>query len=193
MKRIATSFGRLIGTVATGALVVASAALAASSVDRSSLDIAAISSSWQVDGFPSVRLFGAFGSVLDDAIREDAETAGSLPFTENRMPSWVRPQPQPKALVGDVSGSPSRLFLEQNYPNPFNPSTMIRYGVPAGMRVKLTVHTLLGSQIRTLVDQWQEAGTYTFDFIGADLPSGAYFYRLQTDVGTITRRMIISK
>jgi hypothetical protein len=193
MKRIATSFGRLIGTVATGALVVASAALAASNIDRSSLDIAAISSSWQVDGFPSVRLFGAFGSVLDDAIREDAETAGSLPFTENRMPSWVRPQPQPKALVGDVSGSPSRLFLEQNYPNPFNPSTMIRYGVPAGMRVKLTVHTLLGSQIRTLVDQWQEAGTYTFDFIGADLPSGAYFYRLQTDVGTITRRMIISK
>lgn len=193
MKRIATSFGRLVGTVATGAIIVASTALAASSVGRLELGIDAISSSWQVAGFPSVRLYGAFGSILDDAIRDDATSGTTLSFADNRTPAWVRPQPQPKALVGEVSGSPSRLFLEQNYPNPFNPSTMIRYGVPAGMRVKLTVHTLLGSQIRTLVDQWQDAGTYTFDFIGADLPSGAYFYRLQTDVGTITRRMIISK
>ncbi|MBC8144068.1 MAG: T9SS type A sorting domain-containing protein, partial [bacterium] len=117
----------------------------------------------------------------------------SFTFAEERKPTWLRPQPQPQPLVAEVSGAPTRLFLEQNYPNPFNPSTMIRYGVPNTMRVKLTVHTLLGSQIRVLVDQWQDTGTYTFDFVAADLPSGAYFYRLQTDVGTITRRMIISK
>lgn len=193
MKRIATSLGRLFGSVAVGAIVAATAAVAAVSVESASVEVASISISWQVEGFPSVRLYGAFGSLLDEAVRHDAESAATLSFVDDRVPSWGKPQTQPKALIGEVGGAPSKLFLEQNYPNPFNPSTMIRYGIPAGMRVKLTVHTLLGSQIRLLVDEWKEPGTYSFDFVGADLPSGAYFYRLQTDVGTITRRMIISK
>ncbi len=88
---------------------------------------------------------------------------------------------------------PNRMFLDQNYPNPFNPSTMIRYGVPSETMVRLTVHTLLGNEIKVLVDERQEAGTYMFDFAALDLPSGAYFYRLQTPLGTLTRRMTISK
>lgn len=88
---------------------------------------------------------------------------------------------------------PDKLFLDQNYPNPFNPSTVIRYGIPAGAHVRLTVHTLLGNQVKTLVDQMQDAGVYYYDFSGLDLPSGAYFYRLQTPSGTLTRRMVISK
>ncbi len=89
--------------------------------------------------------------------------------------------------------TPDKLFLDQNYPNPFNPSTMIRYGLPSDTKVRITIHTLLGNQIKTLVDQQQDAGVYYIDFSGLDLPSGAYFYRMQTPLGTLTRRMVISK
>lgn len=91
------------------------------------------------------------------------------------------------------SPAPERLFLDQNFPNPFNPTTMIRYGVPLETNVKLTIYTLLGTPIRILVDERQEAGIYEYDFSALDLPSGAYFYRLQTPLGTLTRRMTVSK
>lgn len=83
--------------------------------------------------------------------------------------------------------------MDQNYPNPFNPSTMIPFGIPQPMYVKITLHTLVGRPILTLVDGWREAGTYVIDLSAQDLPSGVYFYRLQTEFGTITRRLTVSK
>lgn len=189
--RLNATFSRVIVIIVATVALGAASMFGASGSGRGYSDLESITSTWQIEGFPAVRMFVTFGSVIEVALRD--ETGASMGFVEERLPAWFRPQPQPQPLVAEVSGAPARLFLEQNYPNPFNPSTMIRYGVPNSMRVKLTVHTLLGSQIRVLVDQWQDAGTYTFDFVAADLPSGAYFYRLQTDMGTITRRMIISK
>ncbi len=92
-----------------------------------------------------------------------------------------------------VGAIPTKLFLDQNYPNPFNPSTMIRYGLPAPSDVKLTIHSLLGNQVKVVLDGTYDAGVYIFDFAAEDLPSGIYFYRLQTTMGTLTRRMTISK
>jgi hypothetical protein len=88
---------------------------------------------------------------------------------------------------------PSKPFLDQNYPNPFNPSTMIRYGLPSDMRARMTVYTLLGKPIKVLFDERQASGIHYYDFSAADLPSGVYFYRLETPGGTLTRRMTISK
>jgi hypothetical protein len=99
-------------------------------------------------------------------------------------------------VATDPSGSselPSRLFLDQNYPNPFNPSTMIRYGLPSGTNVRLSIHSLLGNEIKVILNGWQDAGTYTLDLSAQDLPSGIYYYRLQTELGTLTRRMTILK
>lgn len=99
-------------------------------------------------------------------------------------------------LAADAASSgiiPAKLFLEQNYPNPFNPSTMIRYGLPAQTNVRLSIHSLLGNQVKVVFEATQDPGIYTYDFSAQDLPSGMYFYRLQTDVGTLTRRMTISK
>ncbi|MBS1911620.1 MAG: T9SS type A sorting domain-containing protein [Bacteroidetes bacterium] len=104
-------------------------------------------------------------------------------------------------IGGEIGGSegpravgiPARVFLDQNYPNPFNPSTLIRFGLPEGSYVRLTIHTLLGTPVKVVVDGWQDAGVYVLDFSAQDLPSGVYFYRLETDFGTLTRRMTISK
>lgn len=88
---------------------------------------------------------------------------------------------------------PNAVFLDQNFPNPFNPSTRIRYGLPQSTRVRITVYTLVGRPIATLVDAQQEAGVYTVEFTAQEVPSGVYFYRLQTDIGSVTRRLTISK
>lgn len=88
---------------------------------------------------------------------------------------------------------PSSLFLDQNSPNPFNPSTRIRYGLPEAGHVRLTVYTLVGRPIAVLVDGWLEAGIYQASFEANEVPSGVYFYRLQTPWGSVTRRMTISR
>jgi Rieske Fe-S protein len=97
------------------------------------------------------------------------------------------------SVVGDMDELPSKPFLDQNYPNPFNPTTMIRYGLPGDMQARMTVYTLLGKPIKVLFDERQESGVHFYDFSAADLPSGVYFYRLETPGGTLTRRMTISK
>lgn len=88
---------------------------------------------------------------------------------------------------------PDKVILDQNYPNPFNPSTRIFYHVPEASRVRMTVFDLQGREITTLVDAFQSAGSYVTEFSGRDLPSGSYFYRLESDNQIITKRMMLLK
>ncbi|MDP4116446.1 MAG: T9SS type A sorting domain-containing protein, partial [Bacteroidota bacterium] len=69
--------------------------------------------------------------------------------------------------------------LTQNYPNPFNPETIIRYALPSGSNVKLTVYNSLGQKVKELVNGYQESNTYEVKFSGKDLSSGVYIYRLE--------------
>ncbi len=83
-----------------------------------------------------------------------------------------------------VSVSDNELFvnefeLNQNYPNPFNPSTTIRYTIPSDGFVKLSVYNTIGEEVRTLINEFKEAGSYDENFEAADLSSGIYFYKLQ--------------
>lgn len=74
---------------------------------------------------------------------------------------------------------PSEYKLAQNYPNPFNPTTQINYTIPETGQVNLTVYNLLGTEIKTLVNRTQNAGSYTITFDARELPSGIYYYKLQ--------------
>jgi len=78
----------------------------------------------------------------------------------------------------EVTG-PLTFGLEQNYPNPFNPSTHIKYNIPESGIVKLAIYNMLGEEVAVLVDGMVEAGFYEVTFDASQLPSGAYFYRLQ--------------
>ncbi len=102
----------------------------------------------------------------------------------------------------DVGGTeatlPKQFDLEQNYPNPFNPETVIRYSLRASEPVKLTVLNTLGQQVRTLVDDYQVAGTHTVTWDGrssegTSVASGIYFYRLQAGDYSETRKMTLLK
>jgi hypothetical protein len=73
---------------------------------------------------------------------------------------------------------PSEFGLGQNYPNPFNPTTVIRYELPVDSRVELTIYTVIGQPIATLVSGEQGVGYREARWDGSGFSSGLYFYRL---------------
>lgn len=88
---------------------------------------------------------------------------------------------------------PSKFKLQQNYPNPFNPETKIRFALPKGSYVKLSVYDVTGKTVTTLVDKTLSAGSYESDWNASNYPSGVYFYRLEAGSYTETRKMILVK
>ncbi len=88
---------------------------------------------------------------------------------------------------------PNYYFLEQNFPNPFNPVTNIKFGIPESGDVRLVVYDVLGREVRTLINEFKNPGTYEVKFDGSELASGIYFYSLQTIRGIETKRMLLIK
>ncbi len=88
---------------------------------------------------------------------------------------------------------PSDYGLFQNYPNPFNPATSIVFGIPEPNEVKLTLYSFLGEEIKVLFQGYKTAGYYKVEFNASDLPSGIYFYRIQTGNFVSTKKMILLK
>ena len=89
---------------------------------------------------------------------------------------------------------PNKINLAQNYPNPFNPVTNINYSLPNNKFVTLKVFDNLGNEVNRLINERKNAGTYSVQFNGNDLPSGIYFYSLFLDGKvTDTKRMVLLK
>ena len=80
-----------------------------------------------------------------------------------------------------LAGGPDGIAfgLEQNFPNPFNPSTTISYTLARPGRVSLTVWSIAGTRVATLVDGVQAAGPHAAAFQAGGLASGVYFYTLR--------------
>ncbi len=93
---------------------------------------------------------------------------------------------------------PKDFSLAQNYPNPFNPSTTIQYDLPKGENVKLKVYDILGREVATLVDAFQDAGTYKAQWNGRNnndeaLASGIYLYSFEAGSYKSVKKMIYLK
>jgi hypothetical protein len=88
---------------------------------------------------------------------------------------------------------PAAWAIDQNYPNPFNPTTEIRFAVPRAEMVTLKIFNLIGQDVATLVNGMQQPGTHTVSFDGANLPSGVYFYRIESASFSATRKMLLMK
>ncbi len=97
------------------------------------------------------------------------------------------------------SGSvPTEYALEQNYPNPFNPETTIKYQLSGSSFVRLRIFSALGQEVRTLVEGVQPAQYYSIMWDGRDnagnqLPTGLYFYRLETEKFTAVKKMVMMR
>ncbi|MGE5430763.1 MAG: T9SS type A sorting domain-containing protein [Syntrophomonadaceae bacterium] len=83
--------------------------------------------------------------------------------------------------------------LEQNYPNPFNPATSISYSLARAGVVNIKVFNLLGNEIATLVNNYQNAGSYKVSFDASTLPSGVYIYTIQSGGFRNAKKMTVLK
>ena len=84
-------------------------------------------------------------------------------------------------------------LLKQNYPNPFNPVTNIEFSVPKISHVTLKIYDVTGKEIMTLLNGIVKTGLNRITFDAYNISSGIYFYSLQTEKYSQTRKMILIK
>ncbi len=100
-------------------------------------------------------------------------------------------------LITDVKWTrneiPGGFSLSQNYPNPFNPSTSIEFHIKEYGHVTLKVYDILGREITTLINENKPSGNYKIEFNARKLSSGIYFYKLQTNKYSETKKMMLLK
>jgi len=97
-----------------------------------------------------------------------------------------------------IENIPDQFALHNNYPNPFNPVTTIRYDLPLGTDVHLVVFDILGREVRTLVNEKQEAGFKSIRWngkndMGQQVSAGMYFYRIQAGSFSKVQKMVLLK
>ena len=97
------------------------------------------------------------------------------------------------SIIQSGNSIPGNFLLSQNYPNPFNPSTGIKFNIAKTGNVSIKVYDIIGKEVATIINQDLNPGTYDINFDASELPSGTYFYRLQTDGFTDTKKMILIK
>ena len=136
----------------------------------------------------------------------DGAWDGNLAWSPfNTDQAWQSPTQWSYTWIGDtmdvvgtsIDLTDSRIIksyrLEQNYPNPFNPTTRIEYTIPHGGQVSLQVFNMLGQKVAGLVNEYQRAGKYNIAWNASDVPSGVYFYRIQSGVFNQTKKMLLVK
>jgi len=93
---------------------------------------------------------------------------------------------------------PDKFAIHQNYPNPFNPITTLRYDLPEQANVNIIIYDMLGRQVRTLLNQTQDAGyrsviwDATNDY-GKPVSAGVYLYKIQAGEFVQTKKMVLLK
>ena len=93
---------------------------------------------------------------------------------------------------------PQGFALEQNFPNPFNPVTTLRYALPERGLVTITIYDMLGRQVKTLINQTQDAGYRSVIWdasndYGKPVSAGIYLYQIQAGDYIQTKKMVLLK
>jgi len=95
--------------------------------------------------------------------------------------------------IKNNNSQPHQFKLSQNFPNPFNPTTTIPFSIFKNSFVKLKVFDITGKVIKTLVNNYKQAGSYNVTFDASNLPSGVYHYKISSDENTSVKRMVLLK
>lgn len=120
--------------------------------------------------------------------------SGTSLFAGTESIVWRRPLAELTTSAKILStGSVKNFFLDQNYPNPFNPTTTISFSIPSETFVSLIIFDVLGKIVSTLLFEELAEGKYSKTFTAEDLSSGVYFYRLQTNAYSETKKLTLLK
>ncbi len=99
--------------------------------------------------------------------------------------------PDVVSVENDILESPSEYVLHQNHPNPFNPSTKISFRLEKSGFVTLHVFNIIGQRVASLINENLNQGLHSVVFDASNLPSGAYFYRIQSNDFSDIKKMIL--
>ena len=133
---------------------------------------------------------------------------GAYPFTQNGMVFASNlegyltimqfTETNISIIDAELKQIPNQIILHQNYPNPFNPVTKLRYSIPENGLVKIIIYDMMGRQVKTLVNQSQDAGyrsviwDATNDF-EKPVSAGIYLYQIQAGEYIHTKKMVLLK
>ena len=154
-----------------------------------------ISSARRVNGYYRAQARNAAGEVFGQwhsiPLNQNLRQVLELPLDGDVRIVQVEPLAAAKAVAA-TSG------LAPNVPNPFNSATQIAYHLSRPGPVQLVIYNVLGQPVRTLVDQFQAAGSYQVqwdarDQRGVSLSSGVYITRLSYPGGVQTQRLLYLK
>jgi len=146
------------------------------------------------DDFPWPILADGMGSTmeliytdLDNDIGENWSASGQLYGSPGRKNGLI------VNINDDLLTGYNQDMLYQNYPNPFSISTIIAYSITERSYVSLIIYDILGNEIVSLVNSYQDADVYSVEFNAGDLSGGIYLYTIKVDGKPVkTRRMIIN-
>jgi flagellar hook assembly protein FlgD len=102
------------------------------------------------------------------------------------------------SIIGDKPIIANEFSLMGNYPNPFNPSTSIIFNMDVSSHVNVKIFNLMGEEVRTLQNNSLEAGFHSVTWnarnnFGKEVPSGMYFYSIESNGRTLTGKMLLLK
>ena len=102
------------------------------------------------------------------------------------------------STVNDDNITANKFELKGNYPNPFNPTTKIRFTNDRASNVKVTVYSLKGEKVATIMNKQVNSGTYDVSWNGKNtsgkvVPTGMYLYNIESDGRTLQGKMLFLK
>jgi spore germination protein YaaH len=95
--------------------------------------------------------------------------------------------------VNEGTGTVNNFRLDQNYPNPFNPATSIKFIIAKNSYATLKIYSINGKEVYTVLSKSLSAGSYTENINLDGYPSGIYYYTLNTNENSLTRKMMYLK
>ena len=145
--------------------------------------------------------FGSFGGALDSVFVINVNLNTETDYNQGIQIRFYD-QEGKEILAGiallKITPVPARYALGQNYPNPFNPTTTIRFELPEDTHTRIAIYDLLGREIVQLANRPIRAGYHQVVWQGRDtfgnaVPSGMYFYRMEANGFSSTRKMVFLK
>jgi len=142
----------------------------------------------QITVWPPVPLIKAEMNYFGRGIPDESKFMGNIDYTP-----WLNEWRAGK-VVDDIV--PLVYQLNSNYPNPFNPNTHISFNLADPGYTTISIYNILGQKIGTLVNEYKPAGHYSVMWNGTNrsgkpVSSGIYFYRLESNEFTDTKKMLL--
>ena len=137
----------------------------------------------------------AAGNKSPAGLWSDGTTMWVVDWNDEKIYAYFMPS-QPAAKAQALIGLPEKTQLQQNTPNPFNSETVLSYFLLEPGPARLEVFSMIGQRVAILRQGHQQAGYHRLrwdgrDDVGRPLASGIYLYRLVTDEGILTRKLVL--